>query len=137
MIDPAMVRPGRLDKLLYVDLPRAEEREEIMRAQCRATPFTDDVDLSAVARDPRCDGFSGADLQALVREAAVTALREALADGGMVGRKVQVARCHFEQAFNKVSPSVSGAQRRKYAVLNAQFAGQPFGKNPEADRTVA
>jgi ribosome biogenesis ATPase len=143
MIDPAMVRPGRLDKLLYVDLPRSEEREEIVRAQSRTTPFADDVDLAVLARDPRCDGFSGADLHALVREAAVTALREMLASCDMQhggdwgqGGSVRVARRHFETALDKVSPSVSAAQRRKYAVLNARFAGQPFGKNVEADKTA-
>lgn len=78
MIDPAMVRPGRLDKLLYVDLPTPDERLEILVTLCRKTPTAPEIDFRGIALDSRCDGFSGADLGALVREAAVTALREAL-----------------------------------------------------------
>ncbi|RKO89671.1 P-loop containing nucleoside triphosphate hydrolase protein, partial [Blyttiomyces helicus] len=61
MIDPAMLRPGRLDKTLYIDLPNAEERYEILRTLSRVTPMASDVDLGAIARDLRCDGYSGAD----------------------------------------------------------------------------
>lgn len=78
MIDPAMMRPGRLDKLLYVNLPDDQERGEILRAVGRATPWAPDVDLVAVARDPRCEAFSGADLAALVREASMAAVRESI-----------------------------------------------------------
>lgn len=78
MIDPAMMRPGRLDKLLYVNLPDAQERGEILRAVGRATPWASDVDLATVARDPRCETFSGADLAALVREASMAAVRESI-----------------------------------------------------------
>ncbi|KAL8287188.1 hypothetical protein RQP46_003640 [Phenoliferia psychrophenolica] len=65
ILDPAMVRPGRLDKLLYVDLPTPSERVEILRAQTKKTPLGPDVDLDVIARDVECDGFSGADLGAL------------------------------------------------------------------------
>lgn len=71
-----MVRPGRLDKLLYVDLPSESERADILRAQTRRTPLGSDVDFEAIARHERAQYFSGADLSALVREAAVMALRE-------------------------------------------------------------
>ncbi|KAM0792685.1 hypothetical protein ACM66B_002465 [Microbotryomycetes sp. NB124-2] len=76
ILDPAMVRPGRLDKLLYVDLPSPQERFEILKALTRKTPLDDEVDLSRVALSDKADGFSGADLSALVREAAVMALRD-------------------------------------------------------------
>ena len=68
MIDPAMCRPGRLDKLLYVDLPTADERAEIIRTiirKVRLTPdsrVTEEVDL--LVRE-KCDGYSGADLAAI------------------------------------------------------------------------
>ncbi|CAD6886446.1 unnamed protein product [Tilletia caries] len=84
MIDPAMCRPGRLDKLLYVDLPSPAERLEILKTLTKKSPLVRgdgngaEVDLSAIAFDGRADGYSGADLAALVREAAVMALKEAL-----------------------------------------------------------
>lgn len=144
MIDPAMVRPGRLDKLLYVDLPSQEERFEILKTLCKRIPLESEVerpDLQAVSSNKACDGFSGADLGALVREAAVTALREALpvpqyTDDGLeiqdaaAGEKktVTIRQGHFDQAMKKVNPSVSHQQRRKYEALRNRFAGIPVGK---------
>jgi ribosome biogenesis ATPase len=64
-----------LDKLLYVALPGPEARAAILQAQTQRTPLFVDVDLGAIGRSPRVQGFSGADLAALVREAAVLSLR--------------------------------------------------------------
>ena len=75
LIDDAMKRPGRLDKLLKVGLPDAEGRVQILKALARNTPLSADVDLELAAKDPRCDGFSGADMAALIREAAIHALQ--------------------------------------------------------------
>ncbi|PWN97817.1 AAA-domain-containing protein [Tilletiopsis washingtonensis] len=144
MIDPAMCRPGRLDKLLYVDLPRADERLEILRTLTTRTPLAADVDLEAVALDGCADGYSGADLAALTREAAVLALREALrrapaapsaAAGTGLGSEsrssavdgVEVSQTHFAAALAKVAPSVSSAQRARYAALRTRLAGTPAG----------
>lgn len=74
IIDPAMLRPGRLDKLLYVPLPGVLDRESILRTCCRKVPISSDVDLEAIANSPHCTGYSGADLSALVREAQLSAL---------------------------------------------------------------
>lgn len=60
MLDPAMMRPGRLDKLLYVPLPAASERAEILAAAARKMPLHPSLSLETVALDPRCNGFSGA-----------------------------------------------------------------------------
>ncbi|TFK46139.1 AAA ATPase, partial [Heliocybe sulcata] len=77
MIDPAMCRSGRLDKLLYVDLPSADERVDIMRTVTRKVPLgSEDVSMQAeqLVRE-RCEGYSGADLAAIVSETGVVALR--------------------------------------------------------------
>ncbi|CEQ39170.1 SPOSA6832_00662, partial [Sporobolomyces salmonicolor] len=137
ILDPAMVRPGRLDKLLYVDLPSPLERVEILRALTKKTPLKEDVDLEKVALDARADGLSGADLSALVREAAVASLREmftsidldgpplSAADVGASLAKVEMR--HFEAALARANPSVSPQQRRRFEVLRRKFAGQPVG----------
>lgn len=57
IIDPAMLRPGRLDKLVYVDVPGAEGREAILRAQTRKLVLADDVDLAVVAADANTTGY--------------------------------------------------------------------------------
>jgi len=75
IIDPAMLRPGRLDKLLYVPLPTKEDRYSILKTVCRKVPIGPDVDLKKVAYDNHCEGYSGADISALVREAQMGTLR--------------------------------------------------------------
>lgn len=114
MIDPAMLRPGRLDKLLYVELPTPGERFDILKKLSTKTPLGPDVDLREVANDARCEGFSGADLASLVRESAVASLRSKFYSTGVmdVGASVSsaedifVAKKDFDMAFTKVSPSV-------------------------------
>ncbi|GAA5901951.1 putative AAA family ATPase RIX7 [Sporobolomyces salmoneus] len=141
ILDPAMVRPGRLDKLLYVDLPSPAERTEVLKALTKKTPLSSDVNLEKIALDQKADGLSGADLSALVREAAVAALREmfstidldgpplaapvSVEDGGPGIAKVEMR--HFETALLRANPSVSGQQRRRFEVLRKKFAGQPVG----------
>lgn len=90
IIDPAMLRPGRLDKLLYVPLPTPEERTQILLTQTRSIPLAKDVDVATIAKSNACDRFSGADLAALAREAAVVALREYLANEATQQNKVTV-----------------------------------------------
>ena len=155
MIDPAMVRPGRLDKLLYVDLPSASERAEIVRTLLRKVPLGSINDASGSPPEmikeeiervvgERCDGFSGADLAALIREAGVVALKRTLGalddmddDVDMSqSPKVVVDLPDFLQALGKVGPSVSVAQRRRYENLRSKFAGLPvrIGKYEEDKR---
>lgn len=118
MIDPALLRPGRLDKILYVPLPPAEGRESILRALTRRTPLAADVDLQVIATSAQLTGFSGADLAALVREACVEALKEGLRDGGGA-RKVGVR--HFEAAIRQVQPSVSAKDQKMYDALRLRL----------------
>ncbi|CCM04672.1 uncharacterized protein FIBRA_06858 [Fibroporia radiculosa] len=150
MIDPAMCRPGRLDKLLYVDLPLPDERAEIVRTLTRKVPLGDvaatQQAVEALARE-RCDGYSGADLAALVREAGVIALKRTLGmldaveddttrEGIQPEVRVEVQVADFIAALQKVQPSVSSAQRRKYEVLRSKFSGLPVrtGREEEEKR---
>ncbi|KAG0326529.1 hypothetical protein BG004_002952 [Podila humilis] len=86
IIDSAMLRPGRLDKLLYVQLPTKEERLDILNTLSRKTPLGPDVDMKMVAFDRRCENFSGADLASLVREAGMSALRITLRKLNAMGK---------------------------------------------------
>ena len=138
MIDPAMCRPGRLDKLLYVDLPSASERLDILRTLTKKTPLavapdaetgSEPVQLDVIAHDLRAEGYSGADLAALVREAAVTALRETIVSPMQYGDDVptptvrpSIYQHHFIKAFDRVLPSVSRDQRKKYEALRGRLA---------------
>ncbi|XP_078297150.1 nuclear valosin-containing protein-like isoform X5 [Panthera onca] len=83
IIDPAILRPGRLDKTLFVGLPPPADRLAILKTITQngtKPPLAADVSLEALAGDLRCDCYSGADLSALVREASVCALRQEMAE---------------------------------------------------------
>jgi cell division protease FtsH len=74
VLDPALLRPGRFDRRVTLDLPDRNDREEILKIHSTEKPFTEDVDLRVVAE--RTPGFSGADLFSLMNEAAILAARE-------------------------------------------------------------
>jgi transitional endoplasmic reticulum ATPase len=101
LVDPAMLRPGRLERLVFVPPPDADARGDILRAAARSVPLADDVDLTEVGR--RTEGFSAADCAALVREAALTAMRESMA-------ATTVTAAHLEAALSVVRPSLDPAQ---------------------------
>jgi transitional endoplasmic reticulum ATPase len=90
MVDPALLRPGRLDRLVHVGPPDAAARAEILVAAARRTPLAPDVDLGALAEE--CDGFSAADCAGLVREAALVAMRESMAAPVVTSEHVRTAR---------------------------------------------
>ena len=160
IIDPAMVRPGRLDKLLYVDLPGPDERAEIVTTMTRRLPLgiieENEVgrsvnsdsgkevvmrELLELVRSVRCEGYSGADLASLVREAGVVALRRTLgtfdamnnstSDAMDGGDEIIVGLNDFLQALDKVPPSVSAVQKRKYETLRSKFSGLPVKTSKE------
>eukprot|EP00842_Homolaphlyctis_polyrhiza_P004964 jgi/Hompol1/5469/HPOL_004464-RA len=142
MIDPAMLRPGRLDKALYVDLPNASERIEILKTLTRKTPIASTLNLESIANDERCDGLSGADLASLVREAAVAALRSTLykhsaslsADelgSNHMQSSIFVGVEHFRTAFARVSPSVHKKDRRRYELLKVKFGSSSLSSSSQ------
>jgi ribosome biogenesis ATPase len=116
IIDPAMLRPGRLDKLLYVPLPAKTDRLSILKTLTRKTPLSDSVDLARVADNGSCEGYSGADLQSLVREATLAALCRTAR-----GSDVLVKMEDFQIALKKVLPSVSKKDERVYNKLRSRL----------------
>ncbi len=91
MLDPALLRPGRFDRVVNVDLPDKEGRLAILQLHTRTKPLAADVDLGSVAR--QSFGFSGAHLESLANEAAILALREGLSE---------IEMRHFTEAVDKV-----------------------------------
>ena len=98
LVDPALLRPGRLEKLIYVGPPDREARLKILEVQARRVPLGRDVDLGELA--DRTERFSGADLAALVREAVLSAIRED-------DRVRAIGMRHFEEALLRVKPSLT------------------------------
>lgn len=98
MIDKALLRPGRIDRIIYVPLPDKEAREEIFRIHLSKTPLGADVVIEDLAQ--KTEMFSGAEISALCREAALMALQENLESS-------EVFRRHFDKAFMAVKPRTS------------------------------
>ncbi|GLZ55065.1 AAA family ATPase [Actinomycetospora sp. NBRC 106378] len=101
LIDPALLRPGRLERQIYVPPPDAEARAAVLRAASKSTPLADDVDLDALGAS--LEGYSAADCAALVREAALTAMRASL-------DSTEVTAAQFEAARQVVRPSLDPRQ---------------------------
>ncbi|EKX33771.1 hypothetical protein GUITHDRAFT_81158 [Guillardia theta CCMP2712] len=146
MIDAAMLRPGRLDKLLYVRLPKHPERLAILRTIARKMPIDETVKLDEVAKDRRTEGFSGADLAALLREAAMSALREDLEKERREGRKgkegkeeaasesrLSVQQKHIERALSCVLPSVSPKDEQRYELMASRLRQSRAHVNAEGE----
>ncbi len=106
LLDGAMLRPGRFDRIVEIPLPDEEARKAILAVHARALPLADGADAVAFAH--RTEGWSGADLAALCHEASLLAIRQAIADGVDVADEaavaaVKVTRRHLEDALAKVA----------------------------------
>ncbi|GMP40532.1 hypothetical protein CsSME_00010947 [Camellia sinensis var. sinensis] len=123
VMDRAVLRPGRFGKLLYVPLPSPDERGLILKALARKKPIDASVDLIAIGRDEACENLSGADLSALMNEAAMAALEEKLIaqSSSSDATSLTINKTHFEQALEKISPSVSSKQKQYYQLLSESF----------------
>jgi len=132
MIDPAVLRPGRIDKLLFIPIPDAKARVEILKTCARKTPLAPDIDLAQIASSEKCTGFSGADLDLLVRQAQEECLRNALlhSENGSVASALVVTNAHFEVALGKVLPSVTKQDELRYNSLNRHFVNSRTRPQP-------
>ncbi len=123
LIDPALLRPGRFDELVYVGVPNAEGRRRILAIQTQKMPLASDVDLDEVAR--QTDRFTGADLEDVVRRAGLTALRRSL-------QSAEVTMADFEEALTESRASVTPEMEKDYEQIAARLkqdaaAIQPLG----------
>ncbi len=102
ILDPALLRPGRFDRRIVVGLPDTKEREEILKIHARNKPLSDDVDLKSIAQQTA--GFSGADLENLLNEAALLAARK---------DKEKITQQEIEEAIDKV---IAGPEKKSLVL---------------------
>jgi len=112
LLDPALLRPGRFDKVLLVGAPEEEGRLQILKIHTKNMPLAKDVVLGDLAK--KTTGFTGADIEAFVREAAMIALRESK-------ETKQVKNKHFDEALKKIKPSVSKPILEVYKKMEDNF----------------
>ncbi|XP_018446308.1 peroxisomal ATPase PEX1 isoform X2 [Raphanus sativus] len=121
LLDPALLRPGRLDRLLMCDFPSPPERLEILTVLSRKLPMADDVDLDPIAQ--MTEGFSGADLQALLSDAQLAAVHEFLSkeDKSEPGTTPMITDPLLKSIASKTKPSVSETEKQKLYDIYSQF----------------
>jgi transitional endoplasmic reticulum ATPase len=108
ILDPALLRPGRFDRLIYVPLPDARAREEIFKIHLRGKPLDKDVDIQKLVS--LTEGYTGADIAALCNTAAMIALRDFLnkypnpEEARKHADELKITTAHFEEALKKVKP---------------------------------
>jgi transitional endoplasmic reticulum ATPase len=112
LIDPALLRPGRFDELIYVSVPDREGRRKILAIHTGKMPLAADVDLDALAE--RTERFTGADLEDLVRRAGLFALR-----GSIEAREVTMNE--FEAALGETRASVTEEMEREYEQIQSKL----------------
>merc|ERR1719421_1045877 len=126
LLDEALLRPGRLDQLIYIPLPDLPARQGILEATFKKSPIAPNVPMSFIAQ--KTDGFSGADLAELGQRAAKAAIRDAIAadelkgDDGMDDDGVaEIGRKHFEEAFAGARRSVAASDLAKFEHFRKKF----------------
>ncbi|MCI4354169.1 MAG: AAA family ATPase, partial [Thermoplasmata archaeon] len=115
LIDPALMRPGRLDKIIYVPPPDFNERMEITHVHLVGRPVAKDIDLAEIAK--KTERFSGADLANLVREAATIAVRREM----MTGVLTPLGMDDFRQVMPRIKPSISLRMISDYETMKLDY----------------
>ena len=121
LVDPALLRPGRFDELVYVSVPDQGGRRRILGIHTGGMPLADDVDLDTLAR--RTERFTGADLEDLVRRAGLFALRKDLAAS-------TVTAADFGKALDETRASVTEEMEREYEQMSARLKQDALAIDP-------
>jgi transitional endoplasmic reticulum ATPase len=151
ILDPALLRPGRFDRLIYVPPPDKKARLEILKVHTASVPLSSDVNLEVLAE--KTEGYTGADLEALVREATMIALRDVYAKCGteannkcsglkvdaqtecynrtvrecVEGNMPKVTMNYFEEAMKVVTPSLTKVQIDRYERMAKELKRSALG----------
>ncbi len=104
MIDPAILRPGRFDRIIEVPLPDSKARENIFKIHTKKKPLAKDVDLGKLAE--RTDGFSGAEIAAIVNRAGITALKRYVSGKLHIVKEIEITQNDLIDAIEKVKPKL-------------------------------
>lgn len=126
IIDKALLRPGRIDRLIYISPPGKKEREKIFKIHLKDKPLADDVDISMLAE--RTENYVGADIEAICREATILALREIIKKDmdrkdvkkAVKGKKIE--KKHFDAAIKRVKPTMTPETLKDYEKIMEEFA---------------
>lgn len=117
IIDPALLRPGRFDRMIYIPVPDKDARLKILKVHTRNMPLDSDVDLNKLAE--RMENYVGADIENVCREAGMFAIRE---------NAEKVSMKHFEKALEKIPPSMTEESIKYYNAIGNMISRAPTRK---------
>ena len=125
IVDPAFLRPGRFDRLIFVEAPDLESRLKILEVHTKSMPLAEDVSLKMIAQTT--EGYSGADLENVCREAGMEAIREKMTELEKIEKK------HFEFALSKIKSTLPKEIIEKYENMAKQITESRNIKESKAD----
>ncbi len=112
IIDPGLLRPGRFDKIISTTIPNEKARESIFHIHTRNMPLSDNFNIQELAK--KTEGYAGADIEAVCREAALIALRK-----NIESRQVEMK--NFEEALERIKPSITEEDIQKYKEIEESY----------------
>ncbi|HIH98250.1 MAG TPA: CDC48 family AAA ATPase [Thermoplasmata archaeon] len=124
MIDPALMRAGRFDKLILIEVPDEKAREEIFKVHLKRTPLNKDVNLKELAQ--MTEWYVGADIETICREAVLSALRESM-------KTTKVKQAHFMEALERIRPSVTKETIESYRKMGERLTSGIAGRKKEEE----
>src|SRR2546425_880425 len=130
IVDPALLRPGRFDRMLLVPPPDLEARKQIFRIHTKKTPLAEDVKPDELAR--KTEGYTGADIASICNTAVMLSIKEHIGkakdaeDAKKRAKGLKVAKRHFDEAMQKVKP-ISSQELRMYERFSQQFSDAKAG----------
>jgi transitional endoplasmic reticulum ATPase len=123
IIDAALLRPGRFDKLISIPTPDNDARKEIFKIHTKRKPLAADVSVDDLAKET--DGYTGADIAAICNEAVMASIREYIATGNPLDKKhldkLKIQKKHFDFAMKKVKP-MTKKMLEKYTNITETFS---------------
>ena len=130
IVDPALLRPGRFDRMLLVPPPDLEARKQIFRIHTKKTPLGEDVKLDDLAK--KTEGYTGADIASICNTAVMLSIKEHIGkakdaeDAKKKAKSLKVGKRHYDEALQKVKP-ISSQELRMYERFSQQFADSKAG----------
>ena len=112
MVDPALMRPGRFDRIINTKIPDKKSRLDVFKIHTKGMPLTKDVKLDKMAE--LTENYVGADIEAVCREAAMLSLRENI-------KAKEVTMKHFEEALNRIKPSIFEEDLKRYQEIEEEY----------------
>lgn len=123
LIDPSLLRPGRFDRMIYIPMPDLAARKKIFEIYMRRMPVAGDVDIDELAA--RTEGYTGADIEMICREAGMLALRERIQPGmkreSLLLGQIQVRKDHFDMAYQNIKPHMPPETLKEYLRVMEMF----------------